>query len=175
MALCANATDRFYIQDFTISAGDTVTVSIMLDNETAYTAFQCDLYLPDGLSIEQEDGDYIFDLTDRKARDHNIASQIQVDGAIRVMSYSPRINAFKGNSGALVTFNVMASDNFNGPTILLISNILFTTTEGIEIPFADEECIVKKGLIGDVNEDGKLGIDDVSALIGLLLNAAPEQ
>ena len=28
---------------------------------------------------------------------------------------------------------------------------------------------------GDVNEDGKLGIDDVSALIGLLLNAAPEQ
>lgn len=171
MALCANATDRFYIQDFTISAGDTVTVSIMLDNETAYTAFQCDLYLPDGLSIEQEDGDYIFDLTDRKARDHNIASQIQVDGAIRVMSYSPRINAFKGNSGALVTFNVMASDNFNGPTILLISNILFTTTEGIEIPFADEECIVKKGLIGDVNEDGQVTIGDVTKLIDYLLGS----
>ena len=29
--------------------------------------------------------------------------------------------------------------------------------------------------VADVNEDGKLGIDDVSALIGLLLNAAPEQ
>ena len=64
--LCAAATDRFYIEDFSIAPGETRTVSILLDNEAAYTAFQTDIYMPNGLTIEMEDGDYIFDLTDRK-------------------------------------------------------------------------------------------------------------
>lgn len=108
-AVVSAATERFYIEDFEIAPGETRTVSILLNNEVAYTAFQADLYLPDGLTVEQEDGDYIFDLTARKARDHIIASQLQPDGSIRLMSYSPKINAYSGNSGALVTFNVVAA------------------------------------------------------------------
>ena len=50
VALGAAATDRFYIEDFTISPGETRTVSILLDNEAEYTAFQSDLYLPEGLT-----------------------------------------------------------------------------------------------------------------------------
>ena len=49
--LCAAATDRFYIDDFSISPGGTRTISIVLENETAFTAFQTDIYLPEGLSI----------------------------------------------------------------------------------------------------------------------------
>ena len=173
IALCATATDRFYIEDFTITPGESYTVSILLDNETAYTAFQTDIYLPSGLAIEQEDGDYIFDLTDRKARDHNIAAQLQPNGSIRIMSYSPRINAYNGNSGALVIFNVMASASFTGPATLHLKNTLFTTTAGSEIAFADESCAVTipevSDLPGDVNNDGKLSISDVTALIDVLL------
>ena len=98
VAICAAATDRFFIEDFTINAGETLMVSILLDNETAYTAFQTDIYLPEGLTVEQEDGDYIFDLTSRKGRDHIIASQVQADGAIRIMSYSPSIKTYSVNS-----------------------------------------------------------------------------
>ena len=36
--LCAAATDRFYIEDFTIAPGETKTVSILLENEATYTA-----------------------------------------------------------------------------------------------------------------------------------------
>lgn len=173
VALCANATDLFYIEDFEIAPGETRTVNILLDNETVYTAFQTDIYMPEGLIIEQEDGDYIFDLTSRKSRDHNIASQLQVDGSIRVMSYSPHINAYNGNSGALVTFNVIAADDFAGPAHILLKNTLFTTTAGIEIPFSDAECTVTVpniGKKGDVNGDGKVSIADVSALISILLS-----
>lgn len=141
-ALCAAATDRFYIEDFSISAGETRTVSIMLDNETAYTAFQTDIYLPEGLIVEQEDGDYIFDLTSRKGRDHNIASQVQADGAIRIMSYSPSIKTYSGNSGALVTFNVTATGNAGGETTIELKNTLFTTKTGTEVAFNDETCHV---------------------------------
>ena len=171
--LCAAATDRFYIEDFTIAPGETRTVSIMLDNETTYTAFQTDIYMPAGLTIEMEDGDYIFDLTERKSRDHLIASQPQADGAIRVISYSNRINSFSGNSGALVTFNVSAATDFTGPATIALRNTLFTTIAGIEIPFGDETCTVSVpviGIKGDVNGDGSISISDVTALIDYLLS-----
>ena len=173
IALRVTATDRFYIEDFTIIPGETCTLSILLDNETAYTAFQTDIYLPNGLTVEQEDDDFIFDLTGRKARDHNIASQLQPNGSIRIMSYSPRINAYSGNSGALVTFNVMASEGFTGPAMIQLNNTLFTTTAGTEIPLADETCTVTtpkvSDLPGDVNNDGNLSIIDATTLIDVLL------
>lgn len=171
--LCAAATDRFYIEDFTIATGETRTVSVMLDNEIAYTAFQTDIYMPAGLTIEMEDGDYIFDLTDRKSRDHMIASQPQADGAIRVISYSNRINPFNGNSGALVTFNLTADTDFTGPATIAMRNTLFTTTAGMEIPLGDETCSVTVpavGKKGDVNGDGNVNISDVTALINYLLS-----
>ena len=170
--MCAAATDRFYIEDFTIEPGETRTVSILLDNETLYTAFQTDLYLPAGLTVEQEDGDYIFDLTSRKGRDHNIASQLQADGAIRIMSYSPSIKPYSGNSGALVTFSIMANEDFSGPVSILLKNVLFTTTTGTEVPFANESCIVTLPirLPGDVDKNGFVNISDVTALVDYLLN-----
>ncbi len=171
--MCSSATaDRFYIEDFTVTPGETCTVNIMLDNETAYTAFQTDLYLPEGLTVEQEDGDYIFDLTTRKARDHNIASQVQPNGAIRLMSYSPRINAYSGNSGALVTFDITASDDFTGPATIALCSTLFTTAAGMEVTFNNELCNVtvpSLAIRGDVNGDGKVGMDDLTALINYLV------
>ena len=179
VALWAAATDRLYIEDFSIAPGETRLVSILLDNEAVYTAFQTDLYLPEGLTVEQEDGDYIFDLTSRKARDHSLASQLQVNGSIRLMSYSPRINAYSGNSGALITFNVSASDNFTGPATIELKNTLFTTTAGREVAFGDETCQVTVPttvMKGDVNGDGVVNVSDATALINYLLNegaAAP--
>ena len=170
--MCAAATDRFYIEDFSIAPGETRTVSIILDNEAAYTAFQTDIYLPVGLTVEQEDGDYIFDLTSRKGRDHIIASQVQADGAIRIMSYSPSIKAYSGNSGALVSFSIKANDDFAGPVSIMLKNVLFTTAAGAEVQFADETCTVTlpPKLTGDVDCNGLVNISDVTSLIDFLLN-----
>jgi hypothetical protein len=171
--LSAAATDRFYIEGFVLAPGETCTVSILLDNETAYTAFQTDLYLPDGLTVEQEDGDYIFDLTSRKSRDHIVIGLDRPNGAIRIISYSMQVNPYSGNSGALVTFNVTASADFNGGTIKL-KNTLFTAMNDQEISFAAEECTVTtpySGKLGDVNGDGDINVADVTALIAAILNS----
>ena len=173
VALLGSATDRFYIEDFVINPGETTTVSIMLENDVVYTAFQTDIYLPEGLTVEQEDGDYIFDLTSRKSRDHIISSQLQADGAIRVMSYSNTIKPFSGTSGALVTFNVIAAEDFSGPVTIELKKNLFTTTEGRELILANEICTVTTASTlqrGDVNEDGIVNISDVIDLIDYLLD-----
>lgn len=46
-----SAVDRVSISNFVISAGETKELSITLDNEVAYAAFQFDLYLPEGLNV----------------------------------------------------------------------------------------------------------------------------
>lgn len=142
MAQHVTATDRFYIQDFTLEVGETTMVNMLLDNETEYTALQADIYLPEGLEIEQEDGEYIFDLTSRKGRDHTITSITRPDGAIRIIVYSVGVKPFSGSSGALVTFNLTANSGFNAPAEIQIKNILFTTTQGNEVAFANESCQV---------------------------------
>lgn len=172
VALSARATDRFYIEDFTINPGETKVVSIMLDNSVEYSAFQADLYLPTGLSVVQEDGDYLIDLTDRKGRDHTISSKLHADGAMRIMSYSTSLKVYSGNSGALVTISIAADEDFTAPVTICLNNILFTTPLGEEVAFADETCTVtlpNSSLKGDVNEDGLINVSDVTALISKIL------
>ena len=167
VALGAAATDRFYIEDFTISPGETRTVSILLDNETEYTAFQSDLYLPEGLTAAN------FALTDRKNANHTLTATVLPDGGIRLLSYSLNLKTYSGNSGALVTFDLTASDDFEGYTTVTLRGTLFTTVAGVEIPFDNETCIVTLPLTvirGDVNGDGFVNIADVTDLIDILLS-----
>ncbi len=176
--LWSAATDRFYIEDFTISPGETRTISILLDNEVEYTAFQSDIYLPEGLTVET-DGDYcVIDLSDRKARSHILNAAIQQDGAIRLLCYSGSVSPFKGTGGALVYMNIIANSDFVGPKTILIKNTRFGTTAGQEIQFSDETCIVTSStpsIHGDVNGDGEISIADINIIINLILSGRSDK
>ena len=166
--MCAAATQRFYIEDFSLSPGDTVTVQVLLDNEMEFTAFQTDMYLPDGLTAI----DGSFALTSRKANSHTLSVSRQTDGALRMMSYSMQVKPYSGNSGALVTFRLAASEQFAGSAVITMRNILFTTVAGREIPFEDEACTVSAASTvfkGDVNLDGRVSIDDITDMIDYIL------
>lgn len=169
VALYGAANDRFYIEDFSFATTDTCTVNLLLDNEETYTAFQFDLYLPDGLTMVPGSAT----LTDRQGSDHTLTVNEIADGVIRLMSYSLGINTFSGNSGALVTLDIAATNEFVGTATIVMRNVLFTTATGLEVPFGDEICAVTvtdKLLIGDVNDDGSVTITDVSVLISYLLS-----
>ena len=166
VGLCAAATDRFYIEDFSIAPSETLTVSILLDNETVYSAFQSDLYLSEGLTATN------FALTERKNSNHTLTATVLPDGGIRLLSYSLKLKSYSGNSGALVTFDITASDDFAGDASIMLLGTVFTTAAGVEVAFSDETCAVtlpSTGLLGDVNDDGSVTIIDVTALIDYLL------
>ena len=166
VAFCASATDRFYIEDFEIAPGETKTVSILLDNEIEYTAFQSDIYLPAGLTASN------FALTSRKNSNHTFSTSILPDGGIRLLCYSVKLKPFTDNSGALVTMDVTASEDFAGSATVSVLNTIFTTVQGVEVSFGNESCSVSVPtaiLIGDVNDDKTVDIDDVAMLINVVL------
>lgn len=172
LALSVTATNRFYLPDFVIAAGETMQVAMILENDEPFTAFQTDLMLPQGLTVVQDDGDYLFDLTNRNASDQTILSKLRYDGALRVESFCMSVKPYSGSSGALVVINLTADEDFTGPATIGLKNSFFTTVDGIEFVLPVESCQVQllaQQLRGDANGDGMVTIADVSFLIDYLL------
>ena len=172
-AISINAENRFYIDDFTISSGETKELAINLTNDVAFTGFQADIYLPEGLEVEQEDGEYIFDLTDRKGRDHTLSAERQNNGAIRILSYSLKLKEFSGTSGALVNFRVTASDDFSGNYQIQIKNITFATADQTGVDFESTVCnVVGKCLAESISlnmTEASLKVNETTTLTATVL------
>ena len=166
--------DRLYIEDFTIEPGESLSVPVLLINNVAYSGFQTDLYLPDGLNVDMEDDEYIIDLTSRKDNSHSIACYRQSDGAIRIYVSSMSTASFSGNSGAILTISLTASNTFHGPATISLKNTICAESIGTKHVLQDENCTVSSNangmMLGDVDGDGNVNISDVTALIDYLLS-----
>lgn len=115
--------DSFYIPPFTIAAGETRTIAVILDNETAFTAFQTDLYLPEGLAAVEGS----FRLTDRAGEGHTVAVRSFDGGRTRIACLSVASEPFGGNSGALLEFDLTADRDLTGIYTIELKNQIFVT------------------------------------------------
>lgn len=166
------AVNRFYLPDFVIAPGETMQVAMILENDEAFTAFQTDLMLPQGLSVVEDDGEFLFDLTGRNASDQSILSKLRDDGALRLVSFCMSVRPFVGNSGALVVINLHANEDFTGPATISLKHSFFSTTEGVEYILPRESCnvqLLEQQLRGDANGSGTISISDVTLIIDYLL------
>ena len=121
-------------EDVTLMADETRNVSIQLNNEMNYTAFQLDLTLPAGLIASN------FQLTDR-AGSHALDVNTLNNSKTRVLCYSPAIEAIEGHEGALLTFDVTATDNVEGSIMV----------DGIEMVTANCQTVLMNAFAIGVN------------------------
>lgn len=98
------AEDKVTISDFSISAGETKEVSITLANDVAYVAFQFDLYLPDGITVESFSAD-----RNRLPESTTLSMAKQSDGSYRFISAAIGGEPISGTSGGVVTLSVKAA------------------------------------------------------------------
>lgn len=172
VALSATAANRFYLPDFVIAAGETIQVAMILENDEPFTAFQTDLMLPQGLSVVQDDGEYLLDLTSRNASDQTIISKLRPDGVLRMVSFCMSVKAYTGNLGPIVVINLHADEDFTGPASIGLKNSFFSTVDGVEFILPQETCTVEllaQQIKGDVNGDGLVNISDVTCTINYVL------
>ena len=169
VVLTASGRDRLYLDFFYIEPGETMQVPVILLNDTAYSGFQTDLYLPEGLSLDTEYDEYIIDLTSRKDNTHTVTANQLSNGAIRIYVSSLSAREFSGNSGAIITLSITADDSFSGTAIAELKNSICAEPIGTRHVLRDEICIVNPGIRGDVNLDGEVNITDVNAIIRMIL------
>lgn len=140
--------DEFRIERFTIAAGETKTVTLYLDGSRDYINFQLDIYLPEGVYIqEEEDGYLVCDVnSDMKNRDHYCNSSKLTDekGHYRFVVSSPKNNKFKQVSGNVLNITLVASDQVStGEQVIKLTNQKLTdvSLEGHKID--NKECLCK--------------------------------
>ena len=173
-SISAAAHDRLYIENFQIQAGETYHMPLILENDTAYSTFQTDLYLPEGLEVALDGDEYIVDLTNRATNNHVVSTYKQLDGALRIFVTSQSVRPFNGNSGAIAIVEIHALPSFSGKKEVSLRGTVFVEENGKRHDFDDCTAFASDGSVqvipGDVNGDGVVTAADVTALYDVMLN-----
>ena len=166
--------NTFSVYDTEVMKGSTFELPVYMTNVDGISAFQCDIYLSSGLQMNYNDeGDYAFTLNSNRATSsHTIASELQADGAIRVIVYSNSSKLFRGNDGELFTLNLSVSSLLNQS--VSIRNIHLSTADEVEYLSADitSNITVKTFTPADVDDNGMVTIVDVVAVVNRLLGSS---
>ncbi len=131
------------ISDFKITAKETKTIAVELNNATSFTAFQMDVVLPDGVNYVQENGEKCISLAGERAGSSFVLTESEVAGATRIVVYSNDNTPFSGTSGALLNIKVVAdADLQDGAGEVKLSNVYFSDTDGKETQLTDATTAV---------------------------------
>lgn len=180
--------DVIYINNVNAVAGEQLTLSVKMKNSFEAPGFQFDMVLPQGFTVATDEDD-MFMATLSNARTTSkktnyFDSAMQPDGSFRVLCNTSAKNAttgklyvFSGNDGEVCTITINIDKTVvAGDYEIKLKNIEISdlnsvghTVEGsitsiITIP-SSEKTVLK----GDINEDGKVDIEDVTALINIIL------
>lgn len=114
---------------FDIKAGETKEMVINLTNPNdEITLVQFDLSLPDGLSVKQTGGEYVYDIADRTTwRKHSLEANA-TGGIIRFLLASNSNATLSGTEGGIITITVTADKDFSSGDIKL-ENILMVSPD----------------------------------------------
>ena len=157
--------------------GETIVIPVKMTNEADIISFQTDIFLPEGLELMQENGEYIINPSSRMTRTHSIMSNDVSNGAVRVICYSSNYKPFTGNSGDdLFYITVKVADNADGDYIIQLKNTLLTNTDFVDIAAPDvaANVNVKSYLLGDANNSGTVTVTDVVVTAQYVLEQNPQ-
>ena len=100
------ANDKMTIKDLSISAGMTKQLQVVLTNEAAYTGFQFDLVLPEGIKMTS------YSTTARIPEDM-LVDYNETEGVYRFIGGLGE-TAITGTSGSIINITVKADENLKG-------------------------------------------------------------
>jgi hypothetical protein len=112
----ASMAQKITAADVTIEqAGGTADLLFCIESEQESTLAEFFLTMPEGLSIEKEDGDYIWENGSMLQRTHTVSVLDKANGDIYVLIKNESGKNFKTTSGELITLPIVASsDILNG-------------------------------------------------------------
>ena len=109
-----------------VISDDCMVLPVALNNSEAYSAFQLDVVLPEGVALAEAT------LTGRAKGNHHVVWNTLPDGTVRVVAYAMNNAAFEGNDGTLFNLVLNTSEAQTSIDEVLIADALFATAQGAE-------------------------------------------
>lgn len=137
VALCSILTavaEQIQVPDITMTQGGSATMEISLNNEHAdFVAFQMDLTLPEGITIDKAGCELSSRITDEKQE--LVIGKLE-SGAFRLTSTSMSLTPIKGSEGSLLILKLSSNKNFVQGNVT-INNIIFSTSDSERVTMND--------------------------------------
>lgn len=189
LSLCLGATSALaddtkyvYVDAMTVNAGDEVTLSVKMKNDSQISGYQYDLVLPEGMSVVTDEDDFpmVFLSTARTtpAKMNFFDQSLISPSHLRVLCYSSKGYSFSGNDGEVTQITVKVDEN-------MVSGTYDLRFEDIQLSYSGNSYdtalkTVPITVIGkspetsasryDVNQDGKVTVADAIAIIDYYLH-----
>ena len=166
--------NHLYANAVMLRSGKEQTIALQLDNENAFIACEFYLQLPDGISIEKDEDDYLVaDIVSERSNRHAFEARDEGNGLYHFLCYSTRNNAFKGNSGDFITLSLVADDDLAPSDYSAeIKDIIFSDENKTQFTLVNStfNITVVNYTLGDVNDDGKINVMDVVEMVGYIMS-----
>lgn len=116
-----NTIDLLHLNNLTLQHGETGTLSVTVDNAVRYSALQCDIVLPDGLT-----------LVNATATGGSVVETSIVDeNTSRALTYSMTLLPFIGDSQPVLTLTVQADAALSDMSIIALKDIVLADMAGV--------------------------------------------
>lgn len=136
LSLASSAQVKLYLEDFTISTGETKTVSLVLDNDQTATQMQATLVLPYGLTYVNGS----VAMTSRVKGRGAVAQASTQTGKLVIVETDGTIDA---GSGAVITFSVYANALLpEGDNEISLSDIVVSNADANQINTEEENTAI---------------------------------
>ena len=159
-------------------SGMVVQLPVSMSNLAGISALQCDIVLPEGVELAQNDGNYMIDVVaDRLSDSHTMSIRQLANGDIRLLIASPAAEAFNGNEGELFVLNLnVAQGAENGIYNVALTNIVMADVNALTYyaPDVASMIVVKSYDKGDANGDGVVNVGDYVTTANYILEMNPE-
>lgn len=159
-------------------AGMSYNLPVAIQNEAGISAIQCDIVLPEGITLVQNDGQFLVDVnSERLTTGHSVNIRQLSSGAVRVMITSMTAEPFIGNEGDLFTLHLdVAPEVEDGVYPVSLTNVVMADASALtyHAPDVATNVIVKNKIKGDANGDGLVNVGDYVTTANYIMELNPE-
>lgn len=163
-----NYENILFIENFAAKAGDKLIIPVYMNNTAQITGIQFDIELSEGFSIPKENNNLSIKLSnDRTSVSRHFVSATQSNNTYKVVIMSTNNKLFLSNSGCVAYISIDISSNIkDGVYPIILKNQKMSTTymETYKVASIESSASITSIILGDINKDGKLTIEDVNIL-----------
>ena len=156
-------------------SGKTYEVPVAMKNTAGISAMQCDIVLPDGITLAEENA--VEAIGERLSATHSLIVRELSNGAVRVLITSPVAEAFNGNEGDVFVMRLnVAPEAEDGVYTVALTNVVLADVNAMtyHAPDVTTNFVVETELRGDANGDGMVNVGDYVTIANYILELNPQ-